>query len=108
VIFLDMQFWILRAVALLCFVVEAWAVINALRFSDEAYRAAGKRSKGFWAAITGISAVVGGASVFLGGGSLILQLVAVTAAGVFLADVLPALRRVWGRRQGDYGRGSRR
>lgn len=103
-----MQFWIQRAVYLVCFAIEVWALFNVLRYPNDAFLAADKRQKAFWGIITGIAAAVGALGVFLGGISLILQLIAVTAAGIALADVVPAVRRVWERRQGNYGRGPRR
>lgn len=102
-----MQFWILRAVYLVCFAIEVWALFNVLRYPNEAFLAADKRSKAFWGIITGVAVALGVLGVLTGGGSLILQLIAVTAAGVALADVVPSVRRVWDRRQGNYGRGRR-
>lgn len=87
--------------------VEVWAFVNSLRFPADAYNAAFKRTKGFWMALTGGALVVGALSSFsatLGPWGLILSLAAFVVAGVFLADVLPALKSVMGRAQGHYGR----
>lgn len=92
------QYWIFAILAVALFAVEVWAFINALRFSGEAYSAAGKRTKGFWLALTGVAMVVGFLSlpypIGAGGSSMLLMLIAIVVSGVFLADVLPALRAV--------------
>ncbi|MDO5645147.1 MAG: DUF2516 family protein [Dermabacter sp.] len=94
------------AVALVC--VEAWALINALRFPAAAYDAAFKRTKNFWIGMTAGALVLGIITTPFGPGvgvfTLILSVVALVMAGVFLADVLPALRSVMGRAQGNYRR----
>ena len=67
--------------------------------------AAGKRTKNLWVAVTAVAAVLGFVFVFnvLG----FLSILAIVAAGFYLADVRPALRRVTGRgtgsHQGPYG-----
>ena len=57
----------------------------------------GKRSKGFWMALTGGAAVVSVLGLLaslsgVGTNSMLLQLIAVTIAGVFLAGVYPSVR----------------
>ena len=82
---------------------EAWAFVDALRRRPDAFVAADKRTKGFWLAVTGVALAVG----FVTFTSIVgmLGLLAVIAAGVYLADVKPALDRVMGkgRRDGPYG-----
>ncbi|MBV7411519.1 DUF2516 family protein [Dermabacteraceae bacterium TAE3-ERU27] len=104
----QIEFFIFSAAAFLMFGIEAWALINAVRFPAAAYDAAMKRTKLFWGGVCAVSAVVGLLTLpilpfrlpVLG----IMPIIAVTAAGVFLADVLPALRSVMGNAQGRYGR----
>jgi hypothetical protein len=84
---------------------EVFALVDALRHRPDAYVAAGKRSKNLWVAVTAVAAVLGFVFVFnvLG----FLSILAIVAAGFYLADVRPALRRVTGRgtgsHQGPYG-----
>ena len=86
--------------------VETWAVVNAARYPEAAYNAAFKRTKGFWLAMTAGALVVGILTGLLGVSlgllTLMIQIAALVVAGVFLADVLPALREVMGRAQGRY------
>jgi hypothetical protein len=84
---------------------EVFALVDAARHRPEAYVAAGKRSKTFWTVVTGVAALIGFVTV---GSPQVLGLVgilAVVAAGVYLADVRPALRQVTGRgpASGPYG-----
>ncbi|MDY3048610.1 MAG: DUF2516 family protein [Rothia sp. (in: high G+C Gram-positive bacteria)] len=80
--------------AMACF-----ALFEAGRASAYAYQSAFKRTKGFWVAVTGASALfslLNLAQVWSGlSSSIMLQLIAATAVAVFLADVRPvvAVRR---------------
>ncbi|MGL5910535.1 MAG: DUF2516 family protein, partial [Phycicoccus sp.] len=65
----------------------------------------GKRTKNFWLLVTGVAVLVGFVAL---GGVGFLAILAIIAAGVYLADVKPALDQVTGRggaggRQGPYG-----
>lgn len=95
------QDWIFRVISLVLLCVEVWAFVNAVRYRPDAYIAASKRTKGFWAALTGIALFLGVLSI-LGSSMFILTIAAIVIAGVFLADVLPALRAVMARAQGRY------
>jgi hypothetical protein len=98
------QFWIATVLSVAAFVLEAWAFVDALRRRPDAFVAADKRTKGFWLAVTGVCALVG--FVFLMQLGSMLGLLAIVGAGVYLADVKPALDRVMGkgsRRDGPYG-----
>lgn len=99
----DLEGWIVTAITAVLLIVEVWALVNALRFRPDAYTAAGKRTKGFWILLTLVGVLLGVLS-FLGNGIGLLALVGVVMAGVFLADVLPALRTVMGNAQGPYRR----
>lgn len=92
------QTWIFAALAVVLFAVQVWAFVNALRFRPDAYVAAGKRTKGFWLLLTGLSMLLGFLSLPppIGGSSAtpLLMIIGIVIAGVFLTDVLPALRTV--------------
>jgi hypothetical protein len=69
--------------------VKIYAFVNALRYSDDAYRAAGKLNKMAWCVILGLGVA---AQVVLAGSPLnIINLAMTVAALVYLADVKPAL-----------------
>ena len=98
------QMWIFLLLAVALLAVEVWALINALRFRADAYVAAGKRTKVFWCVLTGVSVLLGFLSLPYPvgrGGSMLFMIAGVVIAGIFLADVLPALKRVMGRAAGN-------
>ena len=69
--------------------VKLYAFISSLRFSDDAYRAAGKLNKAAWTIILGLGVV---AQIVLAGSPLnLINLAMTVAALVYLADVKPAL-----------------
>lgn len=67
------------------------ALVMAALFRDDAYRAADKKTKGFWLIILGITVAVN-----LLVPMLFLQLAGLVATIVFFVDVRPALRQVSG------------
>src|SRR5699024_9478635 len=99
------QTWLFAVLALALFAIEVWAFINALRFRPDAYVAAGKRTKTFWGILTGVAMLLGflslPAPIGGGGGMFLFMLGGIIIAGIFLADVLPALKRVVGRSRGN-------
>ncbi len=98
------QTWIFLLLALALLAIEIWALVNALRFRPDAYVAAGKRTKVFWCVLTGVAVLLGFLSIPypIGlGSSMLFMIIGIVIAGVFLADVLPALKRVMGRAQGN-------
>jgi hypothetical protein len=95
-----LQGYIVLALSLGALGVEAYALVDCLRRRADAFPAAGKRTKSFWLLLTGLSVLLG--VVALGGLGL-LAIVAIVAAGVYLADVKPALDQVIGRGQGNQG-----
>ncbi|MDF2091652.1 DUF2516 family protein [Knoellia sp. 3-2P3] len=84
---------------------EVFAFVDALRHRPDAYVAAGKRTKQFWLIVTGVSALVGFVTFF--SPLNLFGILAVVGAGIYLADVRPALQQVSGRgrgsSQGPYG-----
>ena len=80
------------------FAFEVWALIDALRYPAGSFTAAGKQSKQLWGVVLAVAAAVG----FLGlpgpiGLALtnplgLLSLAGIAAAGIYTANVRPALR----------------
>ncbi len=98
-----LQSWIVLALSVAALGVEVFALVDCLRRRPDAFTAAGKRTKNFWLLVTVVAVLLG--VVALGGLGL-LAIIAIVAAGVYLADVKPALDQVMGRgtgRQGPYG-----
>ena len=98
------QGWIVIALSVVALGVEVYALVDCVRRRPDAFVAAGKRTKQFWLLVTGVATLLG--VVAVGGLPGILAIVAIVAAGVYLADVKPALDQVMGRgtkREGPYG-----
>lgn len=72
-----------------------WALLDCARTRPDAFPAAGKRTKTFWLVLTGVATVIG--FIFVFSPFNIFNLLAIVAAGVYHADVKPALRSVQGR-----------
>ncbi|ANS79997.1 hypothetical protein SGUI_2601 [Serinicoccus hydrothermalis] len=88
------------------FAMMIWALVDCLRTRQDAFAAAGKRTKTFWSLITGGAALLGFISI--GNVLSIFTVISVVAAGVYLADVRPAVKTVQGRggsnnHMGPYG-----
>ncbi|TNY36753.1 DUF2516 family protein [Thermomonospora catenispora] len=98
-------FWFL---AIIAFLFEAYALVDALRVPPGAYTAAGKQNKRLWTILLVVANVVGLAAatrmVFLIG---LLPIAAFVVAAVYLTDVRPAVapyrRRGGGSSGGPYG-----
>ena len=102
---LNYFFW---ALAIAAFLVEAWALIDAIIRPAQAYPAAGKQTKPLWLIILGVAFVIGlAAAVGWGGLNVInfLAVAAIIAAGVYLTDVRPKVKqfRRGGTHSGPYG-----
>ena len=97
----QLQQWIILGLSVVALGVELYALVDCLRRRADAFTAAGKRTKQFWLLVTGVAALLG--VIGLGGGLGFLAIVAIVAAGVYLADVKPALDQVMGRGQGNQG-----
>lgn len=96
----SMQSLVALVLGLLAAGMQAWALIDALITRPDAFAAAGKRTKGFWVAITGVAAAIG--FVFFADPFNIFSLLAIVAAAIYLTDVRPAVKSMRGRR----GRGN--
>lgn len=83
---------------------QVFAFVESLRYPSAAYATAEKLSKQWWVGITAVAMLIGFVSIFNPFG---IGLIAVVAAGVFLADVRPAIRRYTPvrRKGGASGRG---
>jgi hypothetical protein len=87
-------FW---AVAIVAFVVEVWAFVDAVRRPAAAYSAAGKLTKQLWLIILGVALLFGLAgAVQLISIIQMLPVIGFIAAAVYLADVRPAVRQYGG------------
>jgi len=100
----NLQGLIALALGLAALAMQVFALVDAIRHQPQSFVAAGKRTKTFWLALTGVAVALGLLSVQ--SPLNLFSLLAVVAAGVYLADVRPALRAVSGRggsRNGPYG-----
>jgi multisubunit Na+/H+ antiporter MnhG subunit len=91
----DLQGLIALVFGVAALVLSVFGLVDALRHRPDAFTAAGKRTKNFWLAVLGIAVALSFYSL-LNPFSL-PWIVAVVGAGVYAADVRPALRRVMGR-----------
>ncbi|CAN7234944.1 DUF2516 family protein [Terrabacter sp. LjRoot27] len=82
---------VLGVVALGC---EVFAFVDALRHPENAYVAAGKRTRTFWLVLLGVALAIGFVTLF--NPLSLFGLLAFVGAAVYLADVRPALRQVRG------------
>lgn len=101
--FLDLQQWVGLALGALALGIQVWAFVDALLTRADAFVAAGKRTKGFWAAVTGVASAVGLAHLQQPFG--LFNLIAIVAAAVYLTDVRPAVAQIRGRGRGGARRG---
>jgi Protein of unknown function (DUF2516) len=99
------QTLVFLALYLVVFVLSAWALVDAAIRPAAAFVNAGKRTKNFWLLVTGIAAAISFIALppLNAGGFLVIA--AAVAAGVYLADVRPAVRPYSGGR-GGRGRGT--
>ncbi len=103
-VFGQLQGLVFYALLAVSFAVKIYALVDALRHKNPVYAAAGKRTKNFWLALTGVSLAV---QVVILSPLSMLNIVGFVASAVYLADVRPALREVGGR-GGSSGGGYRR
>lgn len=86
----DLEQWTVLAITVALVILKAYALISALTFPDEAYKAGGKLTKAGWSIILAIGLV---AQIFIGG-IWIVTIVFTVAALVYLVDVKPTLREL--------------
>ena len=94
------------ALAIAAFVVEAWALIDAITRPAQAFTAAGKQTKNIWLIILGVAFVLGLYAAAYGGVTQILSVAAFVAAAIYMADVRPKVkefRRNSNSSSGPYG-----
>lgn len=92
---------VLLVLGLIALGLQAFALVDAVRQRADAFTAAGKLTKKLWLGILAVSTALG--FVLVLSPLSIFNVLAVVAAGVYLADVRPALRRVTGGGPGPYG-----
>lgn len=80
---------------------SVFSLVDALRHRPDAFTAAGKASKNLWLAVLGVAVALSFYSVF--SPFSLTWILAVVGAGVYAADVRPALRQIMGR--GSSGNG---
>lgn len=97
------EFWLFRGLAFLALGIELWALADCVKRKPSSFEATFKRTKSFWLGMTAGAAGIGALTAWLGAAGLfgLLQLAAVIAACVYLADVKPAVSEVQG--SGPYG-----
>ena len=93
--FQSFQSLVLYALGALALGAQIFAFIDAVRAPDRAYVAAGKRTKTFWLVVLGICLAAG--IVIFPNVLNLIGIASVVGAGVYLADVRPALRHVLGK-----------
>ena len=99
------QLYLFLGLSLVGFALEVWALAHALRTPARSFEAADKRTKTFWLVLLAVAVVVG----FLGippplgisAVPVLFVLFAVVPAGIYLADVRPAVQRYSGRGGGS-------
>lgn len=93
----QIQFWIIQALALLALAAEIFALVHAVRTRSDAFPAAGKQTKLFWVALLVLAALMGFTAIGPTGGLGLLSIIGIVIAGVYLADVRPAIDQLLGR-----------
>ncbi|MCE0487325.1 DUF2516 family protein [Ornithinimicrobium sediminis] len=90
----SLQGFVLFGLGLLALGITVWALIDAATTRADAFVAAGKRTKGFWVAVTGVAAAL----VFVTFPNVlsIFGLISLVAAAIYLTDVRPAVRSLRG------------
>lgn len=102
------QMYLFLVLSLVGIALEIWALVHAARMPARSFEAADKRTKTFWVAVLAAATLVGflGIPPPLGVSPLpvLFVLVAVVPAGIYLADVRPAVERYSGRGRRDDSR----
>jgi hypothetical protein len=99
----SLQDVLMLIIGVLALGVEAFALVDAIRQRTDAFPAAGKLTKPLWLVILAVATAVG--VIFVLNPFNIFNLIAFVAAGVYLADVRPAVKAIsGGGNNGPYGR----
>lgn len=95
----SLEGWILLALTILESGLILFAAVDAIRHRPASYIAAGKQTKQRWMIFLGVACII--VLLMLATSQLgplnPISLIGVVAAGVYLADVRPALRQIEGR-----------
>jgi hypothetical protein len=104
-IFGSLTYLIDLGLAVVIVALSVFGLVDALRNRPDAFTAAGKLSKNKWLAILGVATAMSLLSLSVPNPFSLPGILAVVAAGVYAADVRPALRRVmgYGSNNGPYG-----
>ncbi|MCG5216983.1 DUF2516 family protein [Streptosporangium sp. KLBMP 9127] len=99
---LDLIFWVLGVAA---FAMSVFALVHAVRTPARAFAVTGKQSKKLWLIILGFATLFSFAAAVQYLLALsIFTIASVIAAGVYLADVRPAVKEIGkGGNSGPYG-----
>ncbi|MGJ7441126.1 DUF2516 family protein [Aquipuribacter sp. MA13-6] len=93
---------VMLVLTLAAFALTAYSFVDALRRPAAAFEYASKKTKTFWSILLGVALAL--AFVSIGRGVSLLVILSVVAAGVYLADVRPAVRTYGGGpSRGPYG-----
>jgi hypothetical protein len=83
------QEYVLAAGAITLFVVEAWALVDAVSRRPQEFEAAGKQTKTMWLVILGVALA---AHLLIWHPISLLNMAGAVASIVYLVDVRPAIR----------------
>ena len=98
----NLQYYVMLAVGLVAFGLSLWALVDAGSRPAGAFTSAGKRTKTFWLVLTALATAL--TFVGVGGGLSFFTLGSAIVAGIYLADVRPAVQP-YSRRRGPGGPG---
>ncbi len=94
---------LMLVIGVLALGVQGFALVDALRQRTDAFPAAGKLTKPLWLTILAVATAIG--VIFVLNPFSVFNLIAFVAAGVYLADVRPAIKAIsGGGNSGPYGR----
>ncbi len=93
----NLQYYVMLAVGLVAFGLSLWALVDAASRPAGAFTSAGKRTKTFWLVLTAVAAAL--TFIGVGGGLSFFTLGSAIVAGIYLADVRPAVQP-YSRRRG--------
>lgn len=101
----SIQQYLFLGLALVGLALEVWALVHAARTPSRSFEAADKRTKRFWALILAAATLIGFLALPppIGFSPLpvMFGLLAIVPAGIYLADVRPAVQRYSGRGGGS-------